>query len=134
MKFRAALRAPRGGPPRQRKLPEGETALAAATQRADPLSSYPKTISGPSRSGPARPEGYFETCSKETLDVLKARLFPRSAARVHPDRDLDRCWDHLASGQPVSRGGPKCPKAHQDFRSPGPGSIAVRSAGALRPG
>src|SRR5207247_8592957 len=61
-----------------RSIAEGERQrsrpLAAASQRAGPLSSCSKTVYGSSRSGPARPEGYFETCS-EGLLRLKSALF-----------------------------------------------------------
>src|SRR5438093_6474479 len=88
MKFRAALRAPRGGPPRQQKLPEGGPVPAPrsepdairdgvsrrASDKGDGPSPpqpkgqvhfrvCPKAVYGSSGSGPARPEGYFETCS-----------------------------------------------------------------------
>src|SRR5882762_5288378 len=49
------------------RVASAEGPLAAATQRAGPLSSCSKTVYGSSRRGPARPEGYFETCSKGLL-------------------------------------------------------------------
>src|SRR2546422_10599964 len=63
--------AKRAGRDTERSIAEGERQrrrlLAAATHRAGPLSSCPKTVYGSSRSGPARPEGYFETCSEQFM-------------------------------------------------------------------
>src|SRR2546422_862380 len=81
----------------QNEVPS-RVASAAATHRAGPLSSCPKTVYG-SRSGPARPEGYFETCSKGLLR-LKSALSLSAALLFSPVALGDLCGGRVRELRP----------------------------------
>src|SRR5437870_4341425 len=87
MKFRTALRAP----------------LVAATQRAGPLSSCPKTISGSSRSGLARPEGYFETCSESAFQNEIPSRVASAEGRPSPAAQAAGRWAGTGSAKRARR-------------------------------
>src|SRR5213594_4010071 len=97
MKFRAALRAPRGGPPRQRKLPEGGSVPAPRSEPDAIRDGVSRRASdkgdGPS---PPQPKGqvHFRVVARPSTAPAKVDLRGRKVILKRALRRRRTDWNH----------------------------------------
>src|SRR2546422_11610449 len=95
MKFRAALRAPRGGPPRQRKLPEGGSVPAPRSEPEAIRDGVSRRASDKGdRPSPRQPKGqvHFRVVRSPSTAPAKVNLRGR---KVILKRALRKLASHL---------------------------------------